>query len=125
MSRFTGDLVRRRLFFEFGSQWAASHKDLGGDFQVFRRTFHVGDGLLAEFRTFIEKEGVKVPEEAWQKDRRLIANFVKAEIARHLWDSEKYYIIRTEADTQLQKALVHFPEARRLASAYYGLYSGH
>ncbi len=124
MSRFTGDLVRRRLFFEFGSQWAAAHRDVGGDFQVFRRNFQVDDALLAEFRKFIEKEGVKVPEDLWRKDQRLIANFIKAEIARHLWDSEKYYIIRTEADTQLQKAVRYFPEARQLASTHYGAAAG-
>ncbi len=115
LTNFTSDLVRKRLFLEFGSLYAGEHRDLHIDFPTFREKFQVDDGILAQFRDFVQSKGVKIDEEAWKKDERRIASFIKAEIARHLWDSEKYYMIRAEADTQLQEALKHFGEAARIA----------
>jgi carboxyl-terminal processing protease len=115
LTEFTSELVRRRLFLEFGSQYVSQHNKLQMDFETFRRRFVVDAEILGQFRRFVQSKGIAVNEEAWTKDLDKIANFIKAEIARHLWDSEKYYVIRAEADTQLQEAVKHFDEAAKIA----------
>ncbi|MDZ7374385.1 MAG: S41 family peptidase [candidate division KSB1 bacterium] len=115
LTEFTGELVRRRLFLEFGSDYVSRRPRPEMDFETFRRRFVVDDALLSSFRRFVQGKGMQIDEEAWRKDLDKIRNLIKAEIARHLWDSEKYYVVRAEADSQLLEAVKYFDQAARVA----------
>lgn len=118
ITRFTSQLLNRRTFFEFASNYAYQHRELAKDFRHFKDQFTVDARLMQEFKKFLEKNKIEVSTEAFAKDEVHIKTFIKAEIARHLWDASKYYQIRLLGDLQLQKSLVLFPEAVKIAAFY-------
>ncbi|MBN1349733.1 S41 family peptidase [candidate division KSB1 bacterium] len=112
---FTSKLLSKRMFFEFGSRYASKHRDLARNFYKFKRRFLVDKAVLDEFRSFISAADITIEEEALLKDYDSVCTLLKSEIARNLWDSQKYYEIYINNDQQVQQALKLFPEAAQLA----------
>ncbi|NOZ62676.1 MAG: S41 family peptidase [Calditrichaeota bacterium] len=115
ITKFTTELIFKRLFFEFGSKYAAKHQRLKADFPQFKKNFVIDKTLLTEFRAFVERKGLKFKEDDFKQDLQYIKLMIKSDIARNLWGSKQYYEIRILGDDQVQEALNHFPEAARIA----------
>ncbi len=118
ITRFTNRLISKRLFFEFAVDWAAKHRGEYSDFKQFNRTFVFSDEMLAAFKELMKKHDVEFVEEAYKKDAEYIALLIKAEIARQLWDSEHYYMVRIQGDKEVQKAAALMPEAERIKNLH-------
>ena len=112
---FTSKLLSKRLYFEFGSYYASWHKELGLNFDAFKNYFVVDETVIEEFCTFIKERHIKIEKEAIEKDLSSIQSLIKSEIARNLWDSQKYYEIYINSDYQVKEALKLFPTAAQIA----------
>ncbi|OQX86082.1 hypothetical protein B6D60_06830 [candidate division KSB1 bacterium 4484_87] len=115
ITKFSTELIFKRLFFEFGSRYASKHPGLKKNFQKFKSTFVVDKMVLTEFKNFIQSKKMEFKEDEFKKDLAYIKLMIKADIARNLWGSKEYYQIRILGDEQVQEALKHFPEAARIA----------
>ena len=120
VTKFTSQLLFKRLFFEYGSDYAAKHKQMAANFEWFRTNFTVNEAMLSEFRKLFEAKWIEFKPSEYNQDLLYIKVLIKSEIARSLWDSEKYYQTRLAGDTQLQEALRLFPQAARLAALNVG-----
>ncbi len=112
----TNQLLSKRLFFDFGSKIASNRKDSFRDFDDFANTFEVTDAMITDFIDLIHKREIEFERETFDKDIAFIQNMIKAEIARHVWDSEHYYRIRVTADKEVQLALNLLPKAAEILS---------
>lgn len=115
LTMLSAELLGKRIFFEYGADFASAHKRLSADFDTFLKTFEVTDVMLADFRKAITKYEVKFNQASWDKDLDFIKSQIKNEIARNLWDTTKYHQVDAAEDKQVQAALRLFPEASRIA----------
>ena len=96
------------------------------------REFSVDTDLLAAFTEFGESKGITVKKDPndksggpddpkaimkaqFAKDLDYIKALIKAQIARSLFGNEGFFRALLTADAQFQKALMLFPEARKIA----------
>jgi len=118
ITRFTNQLIGRRIFFEFGSNFASRNRELADDFEKFKDEFRISDAMLDELKALIDKAELEFSGEAFEKDLDYIKLMMKADIARHLWDSEHYYMIRITGDDDVRKAIEKMPEAIRIGELH-------
>ena len=114
ITKQTTELIFKRLFFEFGSQYASNHNDLKNNFTFFRDHFIIDKEILQNFKTFIESKDIVFKDNDFKKDLTYIKLMIKAEIARTLWGSQYYYQIRILGDNQVRKSLEHFKKAAKI-----------
>ena len=117
VTRFTNRLRSQRLFFEYGSRYASTHKNLADDFKGFKDNVEVSKAMLEEFRALIKEHDIEFSQEAFDKDMDFIRLLIKSEIARHVWDSKHFYTIRIRGDEQVQAALLLMPIAARISNS--------
>lgn len=115
VGEFPLELLRKRLFFEFAAGYVTRHQELRTDYRHFLSSFQITQGLMAEFRRHVEAGDVSWPNAIDQQDMRFMRLRLKSEIARHLWDSEKYYETWMHGEPQLRETIRHFPAAAKLA----------
>ncbi len=108
LTEFTSQLIRERLFFEFGSDYAVKHADWKKAPRDFMRSFRVDKKVLDEFVDFIAGKGMDVDAASVQEDIGFIRRRIKSEIARNLWGSEKYYQAEALGDAQVTAARESF-----------------
>jgi len=115
-TQFTVDLILKRSFFEFASDFAGRNRQLAGDFTAFRQNWQPNEAVLAEFRRKIEALKIKFDQESWNKDVDFIKLRLKSEIALTLWDRQKWYEIEAHSSKQMQEVLRLFPQAQKIAA---------
>ncbi|MBL7094043.1 S41 family peptidase [candidate division KSB1 bacterium] len=115
ITKQTTEIVFKRLFFEFGSQYATKHSHLKNNFDSFKDNFFVDKPILQNFKSFIESKDVSLADKDFKKDLKYIKLMIKAEIARNLWSSRQYYQVRISGDKMVQGALQHFGKAAKVA----------
>jgi len=114
ITKQTTKLIFKRLFFEFGSKYASHHSELKTNFDFFKDHFIIDKTILQNFKIFIESKDVLFKDEDFKKDLSYIKLMIKAEIARNLWGSQRYYQIRITGDNQIQKAMEYFNQAAKI-----------
>ncbi len=115
ITRFTFQLRSKRVFFEYGSSHGQDFKSWKNEFEKYRQDFVVNDDMLADLKKIMEKHEIEYNEKAWEKDLDYIKNFMKAEVARNLWDSEHFYRIRIKSDNEVSQTVGLFPKATEIA----------
>ncbi len=115
ITRFTSNLIRKRVFFDFGSSYAPSFSDWKNDFDGFSREFEISEEMVENFKNIMDKHKIKFSQEAYDKDKDFVKLLMKAELARHLWDSQHYYKIRISGDEEVITAIELVPEAERIS----------
>jgi len=115
-SRFTYELAMNRAFFEYASDYASKAKNLTSDFEAFKTRWTPSEALLADFRRFIKAKGIAFNEESWNSDLNNIKQWLKKEIALHLWDRQRSAEVEIHEDPQMKEVLRLFPQAERLAA---------
>ncbi|MBN1465044.1 S41 family peptidase [candidate division KSB1 bacterium] len=118
ITRFTYLLRMKRVFFEFGSTWGGEHRDDYLDFEAFKRDFVVDSRMVENLREIIAKQEIEFSQEAYEKDADYIHLEMKAEVARHLWDSEHYYVIRIKGDSEVEHAISLMADAERIKNLH-------
>ena len=66
-------------------------------------------------RSMAEKRGVQWNEAQFKADERSIKTYIKAQIARSVWNINEKTMVDITADKQVQKAFQLFPEVQKLA----------
>ncbi len=118
ITRFTNRLRMKRAFFEFGSKWAADHRNKFKSFESFEKNFKVDDSMVGVLKEIIEKHDIEFSAKAFEKDYDYITLLMKAEVARHLWDREHYYRVRLTGDSEVQHARDLITEAERIMNLH-------
>ncbi|RMF55369.1 MAG: S41 family peptidase [Calditrichaeota bacterium] len=113
--KLTNKILRKRLFFEFTTEYTAKHPELKTSLQQFQNQFHISDQILEEFKQYCIRHEIEVSDKEFEKDTEFIKLRLKAEIARHFWENDGYYYVVLHSDNQFLKALELFDEARKLA----------
>jgi len=98
----------KRIYFEVASHFAAQNQYLKNDFGHFLKEFKVDNKLLTAMKERSIEKGITIDPEEFNRDREYITSRLKAEIARALWDSEKYYHVLIVEDNQYREALKLF-----------------
>lgn len=87
------------------------------EFDNYRNNFVVTELMLKELIEMAEQSGVTFDEQEFSQSKPLIQNYVKAFIARSIWNNEGYYPILNEQNEIFQRALTLFDKAEELASS--------
>ena len=75
------------------------------DFKNFREKFIVDDEIIKKLIEYADKEGVAYNAEDFSKSESMILLYLKAYIARDLWDTSEFYQIIIENDPLFMRAL--------------------
>ena len=112
-------LVRKNIFFPFVVSYIDQHrKELlvkYPDFQNFKTKFAVTPSMLDDLMTLGEKSGVKKDEKSALALQELIFRQIRALIARDVYDPGSYFIIMTEDDQEVKKAMELLADPRAFA----------
>ena len=101
-----------RLMNEHGEEW---RKQYQSEFPRFLSGFTVGSDAINLLRAMAEKRGVKWNDAQFATDERAIKTYIKAQIARSIWNINEKTMVDITADKQVQKAIQLFPEVQKLA----------
>ena len=85
------------------------------DYQDYYDNFEVSDEMLQSFAKLAERNGIETDAEGLKSSEGLLKTYIKAEIAKLVWDSEGFYPIFNQQNEVLQAALDLFDEAESLA----------
>ncbi len=116
----TKDMLRRDLFYPFITSYLDAEgpkirSNYVSGYQKFVSEFEISDGTLKDFRSFVEKKGIKATDDVFHKDEMYLKTRLKAYTARGIWGEEGWFSTMVAVDTQLRKALTLFPEAQKIA----------
>jgi carboxyl-terminal processing protease len=114
-TQFTVDLILKRSFFEFASDFVSRNRQLAADYTAYRLNWQPNEAVLADFRRKIDALKIKFDPESWNKDIDFIKLRLKSEIALTLWDRQKWYEIEATS-RQMQEVLRLFPQAQKITA---------
>ncbi len=102
------DLVRRGVFSRFVLSYVDRNRDeiisQYPDFENYKNNFEVDDLMIDQLVEYGIDDGVDLKEEELKRSSELIANQVKALIARDVWSLSEYYEIMNLRDNAFLKA---------------------
>jgi carboxyl-terminal processing protease len=121
LTRYSVELKSAQVFLQFADRYVDANgpelrEKYGKESARYAESFAVTDAMLEEIRAIGEKRSVKFNQEQYDQDRRFIAAFTKATIARSLWGAEGASRVMLKEDVQFKKAISLFPEAERFAA---------
>ncbi len=103
------DMVRSGIFSRFILEFVDRNRDQFRadypDFRSYKENFDARGPLMVKFVEYGEKEGVELNEQDLEKSYELIANQIKALIARDLWTMSEYFEISNSRDNVFLKAV--------------------
>jgi carboxyl-terminal processing protease len=120
-TRFGRLLYARQVFEKYAERYSAEGDTRlgaqGGNRKIVAPGFAVTDAMLADFRTFLEGEGVKIDEDAFAKDLPFIRAMIRFQIDQALFGVDEARQRLLADDPQARVALGLFAEAQQLAEA--------
>ena len=117
-----GRLLHARLAFETYAERFSAEGDTritgpANDRKVVSRGFTVDEAIIADFKAFLKREGVRVDETAFASDLTFIRANIKMQIDLALFGIDEARRNVLTLDPQAQVALASFDEAERLAQS--------
>lgn len=106
--------VLREYAFTFAEQNQSQLKEKG--YNEYLKSFEVNDAMLSRVVVMGIKNKIDPQPKDLQKNKRLFQLYLKAEIARNVWDNKSFYPIINETNEVLQQAIKLFdriPELNR------------
>lgn len=86
------------------------------NFDTFYKKFSVDNVMFTDFIAYATKLGVEEMPMDIVTSRSTIKNRIKAEIARHIWQDNGYFMISAQDDMDIQEALKKFKSGKKLMS---------
>jgi len=108
-------LIQSQILFQFSSDYATKHANLGGNFDVFGREFEIKPSMVNDLLEKVSQAEVDIDEAEVKQDIDFIKGRMKSQIARHLWSSKEFYQMEVLQDEQIREALQKFSEAAKIA----------
>lgn len=72
---------------------------------AFQKKFQVDESTLQDFQNYATQGGLKGSAKQWQDHQKEIARFIKARIAKHLFDDKGFFTVMNQNDATVQAAL--------------------
>jgi carboxyl-terminal processing protease len=121
ISLLTRELMKKNIFFEYVNSLMNSRGDkiremYSQNFKLYLRSFDINQEIKGEFRKFAETKDVKWNDEDYKKDKDYIDIYLKANIARSIWDRNKFLIVYYTMDKTIKNAKQLFPTATKIAN---------
>lgn len=85
------------------------------DYQDYFDDFDVTDEMLLDFTKMADTNGIELDSNGFESSKELLRIYMKAEIAKLVWDSKGFYPIFNQQNEVLQAALNLLDEAESLA----------
>ena len=86
------------------------------NFDQFYKRFRVDKGMFIDFIAYSTELGIEGNPMDIVTSRSAIKNRIKAEIARHVWQDNGYYMVHSQDDMDVQEALSQFRSGKSLMS---------
>ncbi|MDH4070184.1 MAG: S41 family peptidase [Ignavibacteria bacterium] len=120
LTEYAAHLRSRNVFFEFATAYAdRKAEDLKARFgeNVVRYVdeFIVTDQMMTDFLALAGEKGVEFNQELFDKDRKYIEAYIRANLGRRLWGVEGTSRVMLGVDSQFQESLALFPEAEKIS----------
>ena len=106
-NKFQDSLLQHYALFNFAKHYTISHK--------ITRSFEVDDGVLQDFRKFLDSEKIPFTEAELIENNDWLRANIKAELFIDSFGQEEGLKVRAETDPEVVKALDLLPQARALA----------
>ncbi len=121
LTEYTQNLLKENLFYSFVLNYLDTNtKDIknkyGENLNKFRKEFSISEDMLNSFINYAESKKVEFVKSDFDKDKDYISARLKAQIARNFWKNDGWYSVLLEGDSQFNKALKLFNEAKDLAN---------
>ena len=101
---------QRGLFTSFADDYMNLHGKVGDSFEP-------GPPVLEDFRQFLSKQNVRVPQEYWNPDQDYIKLRIKAELVTLARGLDSGNALEVRDDPQVRKAVTLFPQIAQLLKA--------
>lgn len=121
LTEYTQNLLKENLFYSFVLNYLDSNTKniksrFGDNLNKFRNEFVISDELLNSFIKYAETKKIEFVKSDFEKDKDYISARLKAQIARNFWKNDGWYSVLLEGDSQFNRALKLFNEAKDLAN---------
>ena len=100
-------LTQRESFTDFGEEYVTMHRGT-------ERSFEPDDGVLNDFKEFLQRKNIRVPEEYWTQDQDYLRTEIKAGILTLVFGLAVGEEVETRDDPQVQKAVALLPQVAEL-----------
>jgi carboxyl-terminal processing protease len=119
LNEYTVQLFGRQVFLQYADQYTDLHgtelkSEYGKDPALFVKNFALDETMMEGVLAVAKAKGIEFKKDLFEKDRKYIADYTRAYIARRLWGNEGWSRVILEDDNQFKKALTLFPEAERI-----------
>jgi carboxyl-terminal processing protease len=108
-SNYYTDILRKNILNDFTLSYTDDHrnelKTSYPDINAFKNNFVITDKFYDEFVAYAEKQGVKKDTAATTMSVYILRNSIKALIARNLWDTDAFFEIANDLNSNLKKAV--------------------
>ncbi|UKN00927.1 S41 family peptidase [Paracrocinitomix mangrovi] len=115
-SYYLTSLYYKNAFNHFAIKYLDKERENLKDFDKFNSSFNVDNNMFNDFIKYASKLGVEENPIDIVTSRSTIKNRIKAEIARHIWQDNGYYMIYVQNDMDVQEALKKFRSGKSLVS---------
>ncbi|MCB9225409.1 MAG: PDZ domain-containing protein [Crocinitomicaceae bacterium] len=115
-SFYLSNLYYHGVFNHFAIKYLDRYRPSLVSFDSFFKKFDVDNGMFTDFIAYASTLGVEEDPMDIITSRITIKNRIKAEIARHVWQDNGYYMVYVQDDLDVQEALKKFRSGRSLVS---------
>jgi carboxyl-terminal processing protease len=108
-SDYYGKLIRQGILSSFSLEYVNSNrKELLArypDTKAFIKDFQVDKALLSQLSDYASGKDLPPDSEGIERSKKQMSNYLKALIARNLWDTNAYFMVISTEDDDILKAL--------------------
>jgi carboxyl-terminal processing protease len=120
ITQYTVQLRIKLAFLEFADKYlekneAAIREKYGRDSEKYVNEFEITQEMLDNLLSITQARDVEFDKESYEKDLKYIKAYMRAFVARRLWDREGYSRVMLSVDNQFEKAITLFPEAEKIS----------
>jgi len=115
-SYYLSDLYYKNVFNHFAIDVLDQKRESFNNFDAFKQHFQVSSTMFEKFIAYAGTLGVEEDPIDIVTSRSTIKNRIKAEIARHVWLENGYYLVYLQEDLDVQTALSKFHSGKSLFS---------
>ena len=106
-SHYLNELFYKGIFNQFSFDYSDKKRIsfIGMGYDKFVSGFQISNELLKSFIDYADNNGVKKNDAQIKQSETLIKNYLKASIARNIWNDEGFYPIYNKDDKALLRAI--------------------
>ncbi len=115
-SKYMNRLFNTNSIREFALKYSAENRETleSKGYEAYYSNFEVTDKMLRELISIAESNKLKFNQKEFDYSKGLIKTFVKAQIARNIWDNDGFYPIFNQTNEIYNQALKLFDQAEEI-----------